>query len=247
MPLLHRRLPRYVRPAPFFLLGLAGAWLAWVGLQIHVDVSRQTGNFFLLLSLPRTPASWDWVAGSALVLGLACLAGASGYGTLGGAALLRRSPAQLRGWLAPRLRFFPLTFFLGLFLAYFGTVFLFDASVAGDQSERGWVVFVYLNYAGLLDRPFVTALGLLLAAAGLWAALRGAFAFGLGRVDVAFPPPRAPAPRPAAPAPSAPAWAAPARPRVQAAPPGVARRPAPAPPLAAAPARPGAPQPSRFT
>lgn len=66
-----------------------------------------------------------------------------------------------------RLQFYPLVLLLGLFLAVFGAIFLFDATFTGAQSVGGSVGYVYLNYADLAARPVQSAIGGLILGAGL--------------------------------------------------------------------------------
>lgn len=231
MPLLHRRFPRYGRPLPFLTLGLAGLLLSWHGLNLDISASRQTGNFFLVFTIPTTLVTFEGGKGFLLIVGLATLAAALLLGTMGERALLRRLGRVEAAWWAPRFRFYPLTLLFGLFVLYFGVVFLFDASVAADESLGGFVAFVYLNYSGLLDRPFVSLVGLGLVALGLWAATKGAFTWGRALPRPAPPPTPAPASPPVrTPAPARPATPSPRVPATQ-----VPRPPVPAVPRASGP------------
>lgn len=188
MGLLHRRFPRYARPVPFLGLSLAGLFGIFYGLDVHASFSRQTGNFFILLSLPSSILPSD--PGQILVAIAGALLGVSAvvWGTVGGARARAAARSDRSAWTRPRFRVYPLTFLFGLFVTYFGIVFLFDASVAADQVRGAFVAFVYLNYAGLPDRPFVTLVGLSLSMLGLWGITKGAFSAGL---DLFVPGPKA--------------------------------------------------------
>jgi hypothetical protein len=183
MGLFHRRFPVYGRRLPFW----AGTAALLVGLLFGLgwnwNWSLQTGNVFLLLLVPRTvvpTAGWR-VFGLALAI--------AGLFLLLRHGVMREGTVRQRardGRALPTFRFYPLLFLLGLFLTHFGAVFLFDASVYGDATPAGYAAFVYLDYSGLLDRPVVTCIGLLVLAVGL-VCTRRAFARGLG-----WAPPTAP-------------------------------------------------------
>lgn len=199
MGLLRRRLPVYARPAPAILGGLlAVVGLSW-GLGWDWNWSLQTGNVFLLLLVPQSfvhPGVGRWFA---LALGLVGLFALSGIGLQGRLSLERDLRASAGGWRRARFRIFPATFLLGLFLLAFAFVFLFDASVYGDVAPGGYAAFVYLDYAGLFDRPVGTTIGALLLAAGMVCTTTLAFERGLGldfEVPVVAPAANAERPRP---------------------------------------------------
>ena len=189
MGLLHRRFPRYVRPLPFLgcaLVALVG--FHW-GLNWTWDWSLQTGNLFLLLLIPRDLVTLSGGKALLLIAGFTSLFQAFTWGTLGEALARRHVEQGTRGWRAVRFRFYPLTALFGLFLLYFGLVFLFDASVYGDRAPGGLVAFIYLDYAGLGDRPLTTSLGVSIAVTGLLCMTRFAFERGLGRIESLAPSP----------------------------------------------------------
>jgi len=187
MGLLHRRLPFYGRPLPF-ITGLAvAAWGIAAGLGWSWSWSLQTGNVFLLLILPRTIVPFDAGHAFALVAAAAGLAWAFAWGLRTREGVERDLAIPARGWKAASFRFFPTTVLFGLFLFYVGVSLLFDASLYGDKSPTGYAAFVYLDYAGLLDRPITTALGVLLVSTGIACTTTLAFERGLGMVPEVAP------------------------------------------------------------
>lgn len=214
MGLLHRRLPLYGRPLPFLLSAVAFVAGLYQGLNWTWDWSLQTGNVFVLILIPQDLITVEggrafWLLGALVAFVVLFAAGT-------------KSPEQTRRQLdlgAPwrsraTFRFYPLTFLFGVFVLYFGLVFLFDASVYGDKVPGGVAAFVYLDYAGLLDRPFVTFVGLALSGLGLACAGLLAFENGLGvqyRIRRTVPPRTAPLMPPRQPLP-APMPTVPARP-----------------------------------
>lgn len=183
MGLLQRRFPVHTRPAIFIPVGLLGLVSLVVGLGWSWEWSLQTGHVFLLLNLPATLVAPGVVQVGFLLAAFVCGATVAAFGL--------PNPR----WLQPRrrargvARFFPVMFLLGLFLVGYGFGLLFEASTYGDRVPGGFVVFVYLNYAGLADRPVVSLVGIALLSAGALCATRFAFAPGPG-------PGPAPAPRP---------------------------------------------------
>jgi hypothetical protein len=201
MGALHRRFPFYARPAPFALGLLAAALGSSLGLGWDWNWSLQTGNVFLLLMVPRSLVRADAVHLGALAFALLGLVVAFGLGLRTGSAA-GRDLERAAGWRRPRFRVFPTVFLFGLFVLYFALAFLFDASVYGDRAPDGYAAFVYLDYAGLLDRPITTGAGLGLLGLALSCLTTLAFERGVG---TAPPPVSAPTwAQPPPPAPSAP-------------------------------------------
>ncbi len=201
MGLLHRRHPRYGRPLPFLacLVGIIAG--VYYGLHWKFDWSLQTGNLFLLVLIPRSFIPSD--PSRLLLLGLAAagLLGVWGWATMGPSTARSRLRRGATWWARPSFRFYPATLLFGLFLLYFGCAFLFDASIYGDRVPGGYAAFIYLDYAGLLDRPFVTGVGIALTSLGA-ALLLLAFERGLGGLAALDPvEPPSPGPRPATPQP----------------------------------------------
>jgi hypothetical protein len=213
MALIRRRLPLRVLPAAFLPFLAAGVIALALALGVEADFSLQTGNLFLLLVVPESLlsfASWrPYVAGVGLVLfwAAACF---------GLKARDARRPGTRRG-----IVLYPFVVAFGAFLMAFGAAFVFDASVYGDKAPGGLFSFIYLDYAGLFDRPVVTFLGLLVLSTGAIAATWFGFEViparkariispgpSTGRILSRSPP----APRPVAPSPPARTAAAPTRP-----------------------------------
>lgn len=178
MGLVHRRWPRYARPWLFAGLLAFGGGLLVHGLGAAFDVSLQTGNVFLLVTLPWDADAVAWASVIEAGAGVVLLAAALVLGTEGKKALARATEAS--GWSRPRFRIYPATFLLGLFLLYFGLAFLFDASVYGDDVPGGFAAFVYLDYAGLLHRPMVSLVGAAVALTGFTLVTRLCWEAGLG-------------------------------------------------------------------
>lgn len=157
---LRRRFPLYTRPVPFlagWLLLAAGVWLGfnwqWTTTIFSGNVLIQTKIPTQLIVFEGLKAVWLAVA----LVGLVLLTVFS-YGSL--------KAARQGGLLAPKWSFFPLVFFLGLFLLFFGAYWLFDLRFAFDDTPGGFVMFTSLNYAYLTSRPFIAMIGLILFATG---------------------------------------------------------------------------------
>lgn len=180
MGLLHRRLPLYGRPLAALPFALGVALGLYLGLNWTWRWSLQTGNIFLLILVPSDLVTMRggkalWLAAAAL-----CLTGLFTLGLTNRDRAERLVRAGTAWWWRPRFRFYPLTFLFGLFILYFGLVFLFDAAVSADDAPGGLATFVYLDYAGLTDRPFITAVGILLSGLGLGCVTMLAFQAGAG-------------------------------------------------------------------
>jgi hypothetical protein len=184
MGFLYRKHPVYARPVPF-LGGLAvGAIGLFFGLNWSWDWSLQTGNVFLLILIPShilnvSVSQFLW-----LLVALAGFSTAFGLGTVRSRLVRGQAATGWTGWRRATFRVYPITFLLGVFLLLFGVIFLFDASVYGDEVPGGLAAFVYLDYAGLMDRPIVTAVGVIISSLGLACATFLAYERGL---DISSP------------------------------------------------------------
>ncbi len=136
---------------------IAGVWLGvswqWTTSIFSGSVLVQTRIPSQLIVFEGIKAFWLIVA----LVGLALLVFLS-YGS--------RSAARRGGLLAPKWSFFPLVFVLGLFLLFFGAYWLFDLRFAFDDTPGGFVMFTSLNYAGVVSRPFMGTIGLILFSVG---------------------------------------------------------------------------------
>lgn len=203
---LHRQWPWHMRPLPS-LIGFPATILGlWLGLNWNWDWALQTGNIFLLIRMPGALVDLGSPRALWFVLAIAGLATLVVFARVPRRALKGTAHASRFLLGAPRFRFYPWVLALGLFLAYFGTVFLFKASVAADIAGEGLVLFVYLNYAGIIGRGIISIIGLAVLGTGLWLVLGLTFQFGTGREAKILPrglvaPEPAPAPA-AAPTPT---------------------------------------------
>lgn len=161
--MIARRLPLGVRPA-FFALAwpLIGFGLA-LGLNLDWDLSLFTGTVLLQIAA-RDALLPDSAAGFGFLV----------MATVGLALLAWSFTAR-----AGPFVFYPLAAFLGLFVAVFGTTYLFDLTVSAEQTAVGGVAFVFFDYANLLHRPFQSAFGLLVLVVGL--VILGRASFGRRR------------------------------------------------------------------
>lgn len=180
MGFLHRRFPLYARPLPFLVGLLLGPLFLALGLGWKLDWSLQTGNVFALLLVPEGLVAWSPLTTTWLLLGAFLLFSALLVGLVTRVGAQREIEGGGPSWWRARFRFYPLVFLLGIFLVQYGLLFAFDASVYADQAPGGYAVFVYLDYAGLLHRPFVSAVGAALVGAGLYLVLMKSFHAGLG-------------------------------------------------------------------
>lgn len=190
---MHQRLATYCRPLPFMLGGAAFLFGLHNALNWAWDWSLQTGNIFIQISIPTRLLVFT---GIHLLYWILCGVGLVAllvFGTMGRRSAKASVERGGNPFWAPRFRWHPLTFLLGLFLAYYGIVFLFNASVTPDDTPAGYAFFVYLNYAGIVRRNVISILGLLLILTGFALATFISFRPGLGL---------RPTPRPAAPAPA---------------------------------------------
>lgn len=163
-----RRLPVYVRPLPAAASFLAIVLGIMFGPNWNWDWALQTGNIFIVIAVPSTLITFS---GLHIVFLILLVLGIAGYAVFGrvskGTAALAANKRD-RGIMAPRMRFYPVILLFGLFLVYFGTVFLFKASISGAEGGVGWAAFVYLNYDGILNRGFISLFGAAVLSAGLY-------------------------------------------------------------------------------
>lgn len=157
---LRRRFPLYTRPIPFlagWVMLVAGVWL---GFNWEWSTSIFSGSVLIQTLIPSQLIVFEGVKMFWLLVALAGLALLAffSYGT--------RSGARRGGAMAPKWSFFPLVFFLGLFLLFFGAYWLFDLRFAFDDTPGGFVMFTSLNYAGVTSRPFIGTIGLVLFSLG---------------------------------------------------------------------------------
>lgn len=224
-----RRFPLYVRPWAAALAILAILVGLAYGPHWDWDWALQTGNIFLVITIPRTIIDFSGLHGVFLVV---LVLGTAGFVVFGRApknvAVLAAARHDTGLW-APRLRFYPLVLLLGLFLLYFGTLFLFKASVSGAEGAQGLAAFIYLNYDGIFNRGIISLFGVAILGAGLFLTVFGTVQPGLG-FDVR-PLPEIVAQEPLVP-PRIPEPVAPS-PRSMATPTALARRPASAGPTGA--------------
>lgn len=71
------------------------------------------------------------------------------------------------GPFASILTFYPFVFLLGILLTVYGVIYLFDVTTFADQTPGGFVVLLYLDYAGLTQRLIGGFIGLALTVVGL--------------------------------------------------------------------------------
>ena len=191
----HQRFPLYARPLQFWAcMAAIGAGL-YFGLNWDWDWSLQTGNIFILITVPTELFVLTDYHGLFLGLAGAGLIGLFLVGTARPSTAEEVADMGGAGLWGPRFRFFPLTFLFGLFMTFYGVVFLFKASLAGDVTPRGYVAFLYLNYEGILSRAIISLFAAAVLLVGLACATVLAFAPGLGfRIErPVTPPPSGPA------------------------------------------------------
>ena len=144
------------------------------------DWSLQTGNIFILITIPDTLIAFSGVHIPFLILLVLGIAAFIVFARAPKAVAAKAANGRLGGIWAPRFRVYPVLLFFGLFLLYFGVTFLFKASVSGADGVSGLAAFVYLNYDGILNRGIISLFGAAILLAGLYTTLRLSWQPGLG-------------------------------------------------------------------
>ena len=177
---LGRRFPLYARPLPAAASLLAIILGVIYGPNWNWDWALQTGNIFIVITVPTTLLVFTGLNLVFLILLVLGLAGFIVFGRVPKDAAAVAATRHQRGIWAPKMRFYPMLFFFGLFLAYFGTAFLFKASVSGAEGGVGLAAFIYLNYDGIFNRGFISLFGAMLLAIGLYMTVFMSWQPGLG-------------------------------------------------------------------
>ncbi len=175
-----RRLPVHVRPLPAAASLLAVVLGIMFGPGWNWDWALQTGNIFIVIAVPSTLITFTGLHVVFLILLVLGIAGYAVFGRVSKETAALAANKRERGIMAPRMRFYPVILVFGLFLVYFGIVFLFKASVSGAEGGVGWAAFVYLNYDGILNRGFISVFGAVVLGAGLYVTAFETWQPGLG-------------------------------------------------------------------